>query len=69
MKGDLFCIGGSLWRHDPQSDDPELMTKIKERCPDCSGDGCGDFDEPVSKLGRSSAWMKGAKSPPQGAKE
>ena len=24
MKGDLRCIGGRLFRHDPQSDDPDL---------------------------------------------
>lgn len=38
-KGDLWCIDGRLWRHDPQSDDPELQTDIGQ-CPDCSGHGC-----------------------------
>ena len=59
MKGDLRCIEGRLWRHDPQSDDPDLETDIGG-CPDCSGDGCGESDEPVQKFGRSEAWMRGA---------
>ena len=49
MKGDLRCIEGRLWRHDPQSDDPDLETDIGQ-CPDCSGDGCGDDREPVTVL-------------------
>jgi hypothetical protein len=48
MKGDLRCIEGRLWRHDPQADDPDLETDVGE-CPDCSGDGCGDHGEPVNK--------------------
>ncbi len=60
MKNDLYCIGGELWRHDPQPDDPELQTSVGT-CPDCSGDGCGDDDEPVSKVGRSAAWLRGRK--------
>ena len=59
MRGDLRCIDGRLWRHDPQSDDPDLETDIGV-CPDCSGDGCGESDEPVQKFGRSEAWMRGA---------
>ena len=42
MKGDLRCIEGRLMRHDPQDDDPYLETDVGE-CPDCSGDGCGDW--------------------------
>lgn len=57
MKGDLFCIDGRLHRHDPQFDDPELTTDIGE-CPDCSGDGCDDEGEPVSKHGRSHTWRE-----------
>lgn len=53
MKGDLRCIEGRLFRHDPQYDDPDLETDIGE-CPDCSGDGCDD--EPVPKVGRSALW-------------
>lgn len=49
------CVNGRLFRHDPQFDDPELETDRGE-CPDCSGDGCGDDGEPVSKAGRGAAW-------------
>ena len=55
MKGDLRCIEGRLFRHDPQLDDPDLETDVGQ-CPDCSGVGCSgdgradsDSDEPVSK--------------------
>lgn len=49
MKGDLRCLEGRIWRHDPQYDDPDLETDIG-KCPDCSGDGCGDEPgEPVEK--------------------
>lgn len=34
-----FCVDGRLMRHDPQADDPELMTDRGE-CPDCGGIGC-----------------------------
>ena len=51
MRGEFYCVGGRLMRHDPQHDDPELMTDRGE-CPDCSGDGCGDDGEMVSKAGR-----------------
>lgn len=60
MKGDLYCISGRLYRHDPQDDDPELMTDIGT-CPDCSGDGCADDDDDspaVSKAGRSAKWNR-----------
>jgi hypothetical protein len=56
MRGDLRCVDGRLWRHDPQFDDPDLETHIGQ-CPDCSGDGCGDNGEPVAKSGRSDAWI------------
>jgi hypothetical protein len=58
MNGDLRCIDGRLYRHDPQSDDPDLETEIGQ-CPDCSGDGCGDEPlEAVSKPGRSQEWLR-----------
>ena len=61
MKGDLTCVGGRIMRHDPQNDDPDLETDIGE-CPDCSGQGCGewngDYPEPVAKLGRSPVWLR-----------
>lgn len=44
MKGDLRCIEGRLFRHDPQWDDPDLETDVGQ-CPDCSGDGCADSDD------------------------
>lgn len=50
------CIEGRLFRHDPQHDDPYLETDVGE-CPDCSGDGCGDAGEPVSKAGQSNYWL------------
>lgn len=56
MKGDLRCIEGRLWRHDPQADDPDLETDIGE-CPDCAGVRCGDDGEAVSKPGRSNFWL------------
>lgn len=56
MRGDLRCFEGRLWRRDPQYDDPDLETDVGA-CPDCSGDGCGDDGEPVSKSGRSAAWL------------
>lgn len=56
MNGDLRCVDGRIYRHDPQVDDPDLETDIGH-CPDCSGDGCGDNGEPVEKLGRSAAWL------------
>ena len=59
MKGDLRCVDGRLMRHDPQLDDPDLETDVGE-CPDCSGKGCGDDGEAVSKLGRSKYWRTGS---------
>ena len=58
MKGELRCIDGRIFRHDPQSDDPDFETDIGT-CPDCSGDGCGDNpNEAVSKPGRSQEWLR-----------
>lgn len=34
MKGDLRCVDGRLFRHDPQHDDPYLETDVGE-CPEC----------------------------------
>lgn len=56
MRGDLRCLEGRLWRHDPQYDDPHLETDVGQ-CPDCSGDGCGDDGGPVSKVGRTDVWF------------
>lgn len=39
MKGDTRCIDGTLWRHDPQPDDPSLETN-RGKCPECDGKGC-----------------------------
>ena len=39
MKGDIRCIEGRLFRHDPQWDDPDLETDVGQ-CPECEGDGC-----------------------------
>lgn len=61
-KGDLRCIEGRLFRHDPQYDDPYLETDVGE-CPDCSGNGCGDDGEPVSKPGRSDRWFSSHPEP------
>lgn len=46
MKGDLRCIEGRLFRHDPQWDDPDLETDVGQ-CPDCSGHGCGDHPREI----------------------
>ncbi len=48
MSKDLRCVEGRLFRHNPQHADPYLETDVGT-CPDCSGDGCGDDGEPVSK--------------------
>lgn len=40
-KGDIRCIDGRLWRHDPQYDDPDLETDAGQ-CPECRGKGCDD---------------------------
>jgi hypothetical protein len=39
MKGDLRCIDGTLWRHDPQYDDPDHEVS-RGTCPECRGKGC-----------------------------
>ena len=61
MKGDLRCIEGKVYRHDPQHDDPDLETCLGT-CPDCSGDGCSDDGEPVPKPGRSDYWLTGRRA-------
>ena len=43
MKGDIRCVEGWLWRHDPQHDDPELETRVG-RCQECEGVGCDEID-------------------------
>ena len=53
MKGDLRCIEGRLFRHDPQYDDPDLETDVG-KCPDCDGEGCNN---PCENCGR--AMQKG----------
>ena len=53
-KDDFFC------HRSRQLDDPDLETDIGVLPDGCSGDGCGDSDEPVQKFGRSEAWMRGA---------
>lgn len=40
-KGDIRCVEGRLWRHDPQHDDPYLETDVG-KCPECGGKGCDD---------------------------
>jgi len=47
VKGDLRCVGGDLYRHDPQLDDPSLETYCGI-CPDCGGQGC---EPPVRVVG------------------
>lgn len=42
MKGDIRCVEGRLWRHDPQWDDPDLETDVGP-CQDCDG-SCGRDD-------------------------
>lgn len=45
MKGDIRCITGTLWRHDPQRDDPDLEVALGP-CPDCRGKGCEELPCP-----------------------
>lgn len=59
-KGDIRCVDGRLWCHDPQWDDPDLEIDAG-KCPDCSGDGCSDDGEPVPKPGRDEYWLTGRK--------
>ena len=51
MRGDIRCIDGRLWRHDPQDDDPELETDVG-KCEDCGGKGCTPDAELREKLAR-----------------
>jgi hypothetical protein len=44
MTGEVRCIEGRLWRHDPQPDDPYLETDVGQ-CPECEGLGCNDESE------------------------
>ena len=44
MKGDLRCVEGTLWRHDPQYDDPDHEVS-RGTCPECRGAGCEDADD------------------------
>lgn len=52
MKGDIRCIEGSSYRHDPQHDDPDLETNIG-RCRECEGKGCRELfiAEQEAKIG------------------
>ena len=47
MRGDLRCVDGTLFRHDPQHDDPYLET-ARGKCPECNGEGrnCADCGAP-----------------------
>jgi hypothetical protein len=48
MRGDIRCLEGRLWRHDPQDDDPDLETDVGA-CPDCDGKGCDQDDDLTPK--------------------
>jgi hypothetical protein len=37
MKGDIRCVSGTLWRHDPQYDDPDHEVS-RGTCPECRGE-------------------------------
>ena len=37
-RGDIRCIDGRLYRHDPQHDDPDLETDVGA-CKECGGEG------------------------------
>lgn len=39
MKGDIRCVEGTLYRHDPQHDDPYCET-ARGKCQKCDGKGC-----------------------------
>ena len=40
-RGNIRCVEGTLYRHDPQFDDPDLETNMGQ-CPECEGYGCED---------------------------
>jgi hypothetical protein len=44
VRGDVRCLDGRLFRHDPQWDDPDLETDVGA-CAGC--DLCEPDDEPV----------------------
>jgi hypothetical protein len=44
MKGDLRCVEGRIWRHDPQDEDPYCETDRGE-CEECGGKGCETEDK------------------------
>jgi len=52
MRGDIRCVEGRSFRHDPQHDDPELETDIG-RCRECEGKGCREvmIAEAEAKIG------------------
>lgn len=59
MKGDLRCIDGTLWRHDPQSDDPDLETDVGQ-CPECAGKGTVETpSEPIEQEDLPDADLRG----------
>ncbi len=56
MKGDIRCVGGTLWRHDPQRDDPDLEV-ARGPCPDCRGVGCERVADLAVDIVDSLPWM------------
>lgn len=52
MRGDIRCVEGTLYRHDPQHDDPDLEV-ARGPCPECEGKGCRELfiAEAEAKIG------------------
>jgi len=57
MKGDLRCIGGVLWRHEPQRDDPELEVATHTPCERCRGVGCERIADLAEDVVESLHWV------------
>ena len=49
MKGDIRCVEGRSYRHDPQHDDPDLETDMG-KCRECSGKGCAEVEAEALKI-------------------
>lgn len=59
LGGPVRCVDGTLYRHDPQHDDPDYETNLGV-CPECDGHGCDEDSRAFSDwLERESACTPG----------
>lgn len=49
MRGNIRCIEGILFRHEPQSDDPAFEMQVG-KCPECEGFGCDQYASVMNQL-------------------